>query len=427
MIDNIKKYYLFIFLQLLLWTPLIYDKTPIIKPKFLEGVDSVFTKPKNNFDAWFQNAFQSEYEEYLNNSNVLRPFFVRIKNQLDYSLFNTTAAPGVVIGKQNNLFIKSYIEDYNGSNFLGEKIIDKKLFRIKFLQNELKKKNIDLVVIFAPGKASFYPEYIPDNYLRFKKDTSNFSYMSQKAKELNINTIDFNSFFKKIKDSCSIKIYPKNGAHWTSYAVGLAADSLIKYIEKLKGIDLPDLSWNKINYSKDAKYSDNDISKLLNLQFNIKEGNLPYPEFVFNKTDKKILKSIVISDSYWWGFIDNNIEANIFPENQFWFYFKDIYKNGSKINSVSNINVKTEIERNDLIILMATEATLFMFPFDFEYKLGEDYLTGLQLTELFIDIIARDKNWCLLIARKAAELNQPVGTVLLNEAYFMAKEKMNGR
>ena len=293
--------------------------------------------------------------------------------------------------------------------------------------SDLKKKNIDLLVVFAPGKASFNPEFIPERFLINKKDTSNYLYMSQKAKEFKINTIDFNYYFKRIKDSCSIKIYPQNGAHWTSYAVGLAADSLIKYIEKLKRIDLPDLSWNKINYTSEAKFSDDDISRLLNLHFDPKEKKLPYPDFIFNKIGKKTLKSIVISDSYWWGFIDNKIETNVFPDNQFWFYFKDIYKNGTKVNSVNNINLRTEIEKSNLIILLATEATLYMFPFDFEYKLGEEYLTGLQLTELYIDKIARDKSWCLLMARKAAKLNQPISTVLSNDAYYLATEKMNER
>ena len=105
MIDNLKKYYLFIFLQFLLWLPLFYDKVPVVKPQFLEGVDSVFAKPKNSIESWFQGAFQTKYEKYINNSNILRPFLVRLKNQVDFSIFNTTEAPGIIIGKQNNLFI----------------------------------------------------------------------------------------------------------------------------------------------------------------------------------------------------------------------------------------------------------------------------------------------------------------------------------
>ena len=41
----------------------------------------------------------------------------------------------------------------------------KKLNRAKYVQEYLKKeKGIDLVIVFEPGKASFYPEFISGNY-----------------------------------------------------------------------------------------------------------------------------------------------------------------------------------------------------------------------------------------------------------------------
>ena len=88
----------------------------------------------------------------------MRNIFVRINNQIDYSLFNIPNSEGIVIGKEGYLFEKDYIRTCLGKDFLGKSVIDKKLLRTKFIQEFLKTKNIDLIIVFEPGKASFFPQ-----------------------------------------------------------------------------------------------------------------------------------------------------------------------------------------------------------------------------------------------------------------------------
>ena len=55
-----------------------------------------------------------------------------------------------------------YIRSWLAIDYPGDSFIEKKLQRTKYVQEYLKReKGIDLVIVFEPGKASFYPEYIP--------------------------------------------------------------------------------------------------------------------------------------------------------------------------------------------------------------------------------------------------------------------------
>ena len=95
-------------------------------------------------------------------SHVL--LLIRLKNQVDYSLFNYTQSGGVVIGEERCLFLKSYINNYCGIEFQGVRRIDFEVKRLALVGQELKKKNVDLVLILAPGKATLNQELIPSRY-----------------------------------------------------------------------------------------------------------------------------------------------------------------------------------------------------------------------------------------------------------------------
>ena len=69
-----------------------------------------------------------------------------------------------------------YIKSFYGVGFLGDKKIEKKVNKLKSVQDTLKKLNIDLIVVIAPGKGLFYPEYIPEDYLT--GDSTKTSYKS---------------------------------------------------------------------------------------------------------------------------------------------------------------------------------------------------------------------------------------------------------
>ena len=428
---------LYIIILIIMVTPLLYFLLGLPDISKLKGDIKNINEPKFSWESWFAEDYQKKQETYYNQKFGFRSTFVRINNQIAYSLFRKAKANGVIIGKKSYLYETSYIRAYFGKDFVGEEIIDDKIFKIKALQDTLKKLNKDLIVVFAAGKASFYPEYIPDSFIT-EKTISNYDYYIKRIKEENINHIDFNLWFRQMKDTATYLLYPKTGIHWTKYGMLLVSDSLIKYIEDMRNIDMPDLSWSDIIMAKDFPGSDRDIEKGMNLLFRIPNNLMAYPQNIqFDEKNKTKPKVIVFADSFYWGLFNLGLSEKAFDKGQFWFYNKQVFiENFKNKHDASNMNYKDIMLKQDVFILMATDATLHKFAFgaidnlyDF-FVLGKSPLNTYdkefwEKVKIKEQVIRNSKKWVNSLKKDAKEENITLDSMIRRHAIYIVKKKLN--
>ena len=349
--------------------PAIQKVKPVFNVNKLDGDFVLAEKPVFSWTEWFGGDFQIAYDKYLEDHIGFRDIFVRLINQIDYSFFRIPHAEGIIVGKNDQLFEYDYIRAFTGEDYIGEKNIDRKIRKLKFIQQYLKEtKNIDLILVFEPGKASFYPEYIPDRYLENVSGNTNFSSFLKKANEHKVNFIDFRNYFNSLKNKTAYPIYPQYGIHWSIYGMTYAVDSLISYIEANKNIDLPEYYIDSLQIESFARRPDYDIGKTLNLLFRLPEKEkLAYPKYHFNEdTDKEKPMVLTIADSYYWNIFNTRIPKHLFQNEAFWYFNKQVYPDSYfKPKHVSDINLQKEIEKQDIIFLMITERFLFKFGWNF--------------------------------------------------------------
>lgn len=397
-----------------------------IPPSVLQGVDPPDSVPDFPWKTWYNAEERSDYNKAVEENVGLRSYLIKLRNQVDFSLLNFTEAPGVVIGKEGCLFIESYINNYTGLTFKGTAKIDYEISKLEAIQFELKKRNIDFLLVFAPGKATFNAENIPDRYKM--KPMSNYGYYTKRIARSGINFIDMNGWFKKMKNKTSYPLYSKGGVHWTSYGVGLAADSMFRYIEKLRNIDLPEFGWDQVEVSDSLRYSDNDACELMNLFFPPYYGPMPYPKFRYDANGKTRPHVMTIGDSYWWGFASTGITENVFSQDNYWFYNKVIFLNGKKINSVSDVSLKEEINKQDLLIMIVTEATYELFPYGFIEAFFTRYLSYWEadksiLMEIKTEEIKQNPQWYQSIVEKAEKNKIPVEEQLKRDVQYLVEQQ----
>lgn len=406
---ELPKYSLVVLIALVLFIPMAQMKLELFNKQTLEGGITVAEKPEFKKEAYWDLSWQENFNKYINDNFGFRTWCVRLINQIRYSFFSHTTAPGVVVGKKGELFIESYIDDYIGRNYIGQSKIEENVSKIKRLQDSLSARGKDLIVVFAPGKASYYPELIPDRYLRKKKDSTNYSVYAQTFASKQVNFIDLNKWFFDHKETFKYKIYPKYGTHWNHYGMTVALDSIIKYIEHKRNINIPDLSYNIVNYNTKLKGNDFDIGILMNLLSPIKKDVNPYP--VYKITDKKENTKytkpdvLVVGDSYWWCVVGDELPKRFFREDEYWFYNRDIvFQNNQQKDKVKEVNLAASLAQRDVVLLMATEATFYMFPYGFvdnAYKLYcQD--NSKRLNDIKNDI-KQNGEWYAKVTAKAAE------------------------
>jgi len=186
----VKQIWVFVLFGLL-GISLFQQLTGTFHLKSLQGAFEETKKPEFTESGFKSGEFQKEYEAYLNEKSGFRDLLVRIYNQLDYSVFRLAHAEGVISCAGDNLMEEDYIFAYYGANFIGEKVIDQKMRRFRFVQDTLAKLGKNLMLILEPGKAGVFPELIPERYDIYKTHgPNNYDLFSAKSAKYGINCLD---------------------------------------------------------------------------------------------------------------------------------------------------------------------------------------------------------------------------------------------
>lgn len=351
----------------------VQEKWHPFKLKPLGGVTYETERPELTLKSFASGKFQSDAEQYSRENFGFREWAIRLYNQTNYSLFNQITNQFVVPGKDGNTFFEeSYIISYTGETYLGEEKIQDNAKQLKLIQDMLGTKGTTLLPVFVLGKASYYSELIPDKYIAKRNTTNNYQEYKKAFEQQGVKMIDFNRYFCERKDTEVHSIYCNLSAHWTVYAASQAMDSLVRYMEdktqqtqahfQIEGYDTTYLM-----------NQDDDLYSMMNLMFPIKHNTIDQPQFSFTEGYKP--KVLTISDSYWWTVWAWNVALpqNLFSDGGFWFYNKTIYPERSPIQNVEAVDYKQEIENQEFVLLVCTEATNHLWPYGFIERYLSDY------------------------------------------------------
>jgi len=403
--------------------------------KKLEGSFELAQEPAFNKEAWFDGLYQENFNKYANDMLSGRDFLIRSYNQYRYNLFDVVNAHGTIKGKENVLFQDFYIEALKGLDIVDTSKVNKDVSEFKSLQVALKKLHKSLVLVIAPGKASFYPEYLPDSIKIDADCPTNYSLYTKALTSNNVHFIDLKQFLISKKSETKFPLFPRSGTHWSGYAVTLVMDTLSKYIESESGFDLIDFKSEKgIVTDRDMRFTDDDIGKALNLLVPIKNWPMYYPNVVFEKNASKKKPGILtIGDSFnqsFWGFYPYFSE--LFNEkSRYWYYNKVIGwpdSIQSKYIDVHNLDLYDEIKQRDIIMIVTTEQNLKTFGFEFVHEalpvMDEDYRQFQKKRDEVILRIKSDPNWLTAVEAKAKEKGLPLEVMIMRDAeWVIANEK----
>lgn len=367
------KVILFGVLLILLTLPMFQHFTQFASTKELKGAVVPTKYDTLSSEGWFSQKYQKNTTDFLNDHFGFRPDFVRINNQIDFSFYGKANANGVIIGKEWYLYEYNYIKAYLGLDFVGDSIIEEKTRKLRFIQDTLAKQGKELLVVLAIGKGSYLPEYFPDSIKHKKTRTNYTSYIEQFSKQ-GVNYIDFQNWFLGQKDTTPYPIYGKGGIHWSKYAEILAADSMLRKMKTMTNSSFPDLIIDGFDVESENKEGDYDIGEGLNIITQAETFPMAYPKISITQPENNKTKTLFMADSYYWGMFNKGFSNNLFNGGQFWFYNESIYPDSfDSPLSVSDIDIKQEVEKNDFIVLMSTDANLYKFAFGFIDELYDAY------------------------------------------------------
>ena len=319
------------------------------------------------FEKWTNGSFQESVQRFVNDNIGLFSLFIRTHNQIEYSLFENIYTGNVVKGKENYLFEADYIKTHLGEDFSGIHKIQETTKAIKRLQDTLTAMGKSFTFVLASGKASYYPEYIPDQQIA---DSTNYEFYSKEFKNEEINHINCVTWFQKMKDSLGHYLFPMYGIHWSHFGAMLVTDSLVKYHEQKFNWNLPNMEILSTEISEKTKFYDNDIAHSMNLFKTVEPfPHMKYPTIKWEKKNAKHDKKrmLIIGDSFTWDIHKNSgMSEKSFDRVDFWYYNQivnaSIANDGKILGGLPvltrHINLHKKLNDFDGVIIVSNEPNL---------------------------------------------------------------------
>jgi len=367
---------------------LIQFSSRIIKLKPLGGVINKIEFPGLSASSWLSGSFQDSVNTWVDQEFGFKPIYIRIYNQIDFSLYGVSHGDAVVVGKDNFLFEEWYVMEYLGYYNIGSEKVKDQINKLQAINDYLNTYNTKLVAILAPGKPYYYPEHMPSTPEQLNA-SSNYHDFVNVLETHDIPWIDINKWFITAKDTTAYPLFSKTGTHWSIYGANLVGDSLIKFSQHLLQRPMNGVKFEELKSRSDSKTTDTDLLDLSNLLFTINELNLRYPVL---KLDTIVSKEespnrVVISDSFFWNLY--NIQSNYSYNNtMFWYYYNSVFPQWENHRpTVKDLNVLEELKKTDLVFIIVTTAGLHKFGYGFI----EDVYEKIQLqTETPSDISGKN-------------------------------------
>jgi hypothetical protein len=365
---SVIKKILIAVVMLVLLMPAIQYESGLFLVKKLDGYFEPVVDTSVTMKGWFDKTYQDQKEKYLDQNFGFHNFSVRLYNQYQFSLFSRINVKDVFRGKNNFLYSYKFYESYAGINFRGEIYADSIANRIAVLKSELEKKNIKLLICIAPCKESFFPEYLPDSCAGNMKTESYYSYYEKRFRQDNIPLLDYHRYFQSLKKVSEYPLFTQGAVHWTTYGAALAADTLFRRISGETGRKMYEMRINSVELSRKVMGSDNDITRAMNLMFDVNTEPLAYPSYEIADREDSCFrpKVMIIGDSFYYGPNNTWLPLRVFsPDSWFLYYFKEAmpYREGKTASWVRDMDLRTELKNTDIIVLFFTIGNLNFFPY----------------------------------------------------------------
>jgi len=367
-----KKFIVGLF-TILISVPLIFTSvnnlTGIKLDTTLQGNFDAVQKPDGGVilpNQWFTGQYQSQFNNYFNNTFVPRATMLKTYNQLRYSLFDEGNR---VVGKDGSIFETSYIYDalilddaYNFSLPENQVKMQEYVSQLNSIHHKLAAAGKQLVVYTTPSKAIFNADEIPQRYLNEKVDGKRAIDVFNEYIE-NTDVVYFNSteYLKQYKNE-EWPVFYKTGIHWSRPAEQLVSKAIVDIINELQNNNGKTIEIEEVQMSEDAYWRDSDVYDLLNLWLG--EQDKIYYQYVMQTAQNDLYdrKNILLQG----GSFSNGLKTDLINNKMCGTFYNIFYKeavmdtigNATVFGEWNNLDLKTLLNKSDIIIIEVNEAVL---------------------------------------------------------------------
>lgn len=338
----------------------------------LSGAEMKQPFPPISFKTFWKGKWQEDLEKWLSSNVGLRAFFIRLDNQMNYSIFDELSAKGgdtLRLGKNKWIYEKSYIDNFNKLDTVSLTDLEGQVKSLKKLQTILAAKGIYSLLLITPSKAGIYPEYIKNTDIILNRSVkqTNYEKILPLLKQYQVQYFDGRQFIMELKKTSPYPLFPGSGIHWNYYSSYLATAQLIAYLENGMNQKMTRIHYRRIIAESAPIENETDMAGLTNVIFTrtFYDHTYYHPE-TFAEQGKETFrpKMLFIGGSFLWQILYYLDKYQVYSERDMLYYYERHFRYPERTEQAltaadkESASLRQRILSQHIIVIESNEADL---------------------------------------------------------------------
>lgn len=233
------------------------------------GVENTKALPQVTADTLLGGQAQAELEDYVQQNLPGKPFMVRLRNEITFSLLGTVSNINYSMNRDKNLFSwenVSYMLQYFAP--VSEKEAGELAGKLERLQTLLNQNGKQLYLLITPCKVRYTEEELPwvDKVMAPERQEGNYERLTAALKGTGLEYFDSITYMEKHRQEFDsrIPLFYRTGLHWSVYVGNMVGAAFGDFLEEKSGYDLPELEITA-QPCENPVYPDADSFEVFNL------------------------------------------------------------------------------------------------------------------------------------------------------------------
>ena len=226
--------------------------------------------------------FQSAYGRQVGSEMPLYPGAVRLRNQMEYSLFGFSSNPALMVGEHGNLIERAYAEEYCSRDIARWRPGALAwAARIRQMQDEEARRGKAFLYVLTPSKVAQYPDLLPAGFNCPSHQADRVGLIPDWVAILHaagVHLVDTTAVLRAHQGDYPFRLFAPGGTHWNAVGEALAQQAVLAALDQILpggGFAPSAFTWDMRPHPvRDS--DDVDLARLMNLI--VPAANGPVPE-----------------------------------------------------------------------------------------------------------------------------------------------------
>lgn len=228
----------------------------MLSPLILKGTDEKFRFsgvenqaqfPEITAQKLLDGQAQTEFEPYVQQHLPGKPFMVRLRNEITFSLLDTVSNINYSMSKDKNLFswenVSYYLQYFAPVSKEGAYELVEKLERLQKLLEDAGKQ---MYVFITPCKIRYTEDQLPwvDKAMAPPRKEGNYELLTEALSGSPIRYFDSIRYLEEHKSEFDsrVPLFYRTGLHWSVYVGNMTGAAFGEFLEQESGYNLPEMT-----------------------------------------------------------------------------------------------------------------------------------------------------------------------------------------